>query len=71
MADKVYSKFIKEMDKAKTEHEQMTKDIHKISMPVGAAKFSSVAIWTQSYIKRVEKLKKQISNLTFIKKTLK
>jgi hypothetical protein len=40
-------------------------------MPVGAAKYSGVAIWTQSFIKRVEKLKKQITNLTFIKKTTK
>jgi len=60
MADKVYSKFIKEMDKAKTEHEQMTKDKTKIQMPIGSAKLSGVAIWTQSFIKRVDKLKKQI-----------
>ena len=41
--------FIKEMEKAKNEHEQMTKNIQKelpIPMPIGSAVKSGVAIWT-------------------------
>lgn len=68
-ADFVYSLFIEEMDKAKIEHEQMTKNISKelaIPMPIGSAMRSGVAIWTQSLIKRVEKLNKQRLQMTFI-----
>ena len=72
-ADKIYSMFIKEMEKAKVEHEQMiNKNISKelsISMPIGSAVKSGVAIWTQSLIKRVERLHDYTQKLTFIKET--
>jgi hypothetical protein len=73
MADKVYQLFIKEMEKAKSEHETMTKNTSenldaKLLIPIGSARMSCLAIWTKSIVARVEKQKKTMMKLTgFIK----
>jgi hypothetical protein len=63
------------MEKAKSEHEMMTKTttgrLHpSLLIPIGSARQSCLATWTLSLIRRIDKVKKQLMLLTgFIKKT--